>query len=320
MKKVLIAGVLVSGIWGSCSESMVRSVTAQAVPTVQPTTPTIQPQQIELLNAGAEPRRELKFRPIANSQQNITMTMGMSMDILVADTPEPKTSIPTMMIDVKSAIRRVDSNGDIHSRFTYGDVKAIADRDTPPAMLATMQKQLQNLKGIKIEMVISNSGTLISKNLILPKGIDSTVKQTLLQFDRSIDRIAVKLPTEKVGLGAKWRVNDSLQIDGLRLNQSSTYEIVDISETEMKIRTQVTQSAPPQDLPIPGVSSDIQAKLTSLASTGNGIATIRFNSLLPTGGKFSMSTDSKALIQVSSKERPTNTTTKIAIDLNILSK
>ncbi len=320
MKKIIIASILVGGIWGNMLSPVVKPVAAETLPSVPPSTATANASKLELLDAGVAPRRELKFRPVANQKQTMTMTMGMSMEMKIGETPLPKTPIPKMVFKIDSTIQQVDPNGDIHCNFNYSDVRVIADRDTPPEMLAAMQQRIKNLIGIKIDMVISSGGQVKSKNLILPNNIDPAVKQTLSQLDRSMEQLSTRLPPGMVGLGAKWRIQESLKVAGIQFTQSSIHEIVAIDQTGMTIKSQIAQSTLPQDLPLPGVGKDIKAQITSLVSKGEGSYVLLFDSLLPITGKSSINTDSKTSVQMNANEPPTNMTSKIAIDLNISSK
>jgi hypothetical protein len=316
MNKALIVSVLIGGMCGNIAEPMMPPVVAGNIPVAQ-IPPAV---QVKLLTTGAEPRRELKFRPIANTKQTMTMTMGMSMDMMMGDSPMPKLPIPKMVMKMDLNVQQVDPSGDIHYNFAYSDIKVIADKDTPPEMLTAIQKSFKSLMGIKGEMIIGSSGQVKSKNLTLPKTVEPTMKQTLEQLNKSLDQISTRLPSEMVGLGAKWQVTNSLQVAGVRVNQSSTYEIVKLDDRGMTVQNKTIQSSPPQELILPGIDKQVKAKLTSLTSIGEGNYTIQFDSILPIEGKVSVLTDSKMTIQITPKEQPTNLVNKMAIELNISSK
>ena len=320
MNKTLILSVLIGGICGNLSTPMaIQPATAAPLPQLERSLAAA-PANIELLTPGAEPRRELKFRPAANSKQTMTMTMGMSMDMSMGDSPMPKIPIPKMVIKMDLNVQKVDPSGDIYYNFAYGDIKVISDKDTPPAMLAAMQKSLKSLVGIQGNIVINSSGLVKSKNLTLPKTVDPTIKETLEQFNQSIDQISTQLPSGMLGMGAKWQVNNAIQSGGIKFNQSSVYEIVEISDIGMTVQSKMTQSARPQDLKLPNLGKDVKAKLTSLNSTGEGQYRVRFDSLLPISGKLLVNTNSKMSIQISPKEPPANIVNNMAIDLNISDK
>ena len=321
MNKTLIVSILIGGIWGNISSSLIKPAVADNLPAVQPAAKMVMNSaKIQLLDAGAEPRRELKFRPVANTKQTMTMTMGMSMEMIMGESPLPKTPIPKVVMKIDLAVGKIEPSGDINYTFSYGDIKAIGNRDTPPEMLAAMQKSLKNLKGMSGNVVISSGGQVKSKNLVLPKTIDPLMKQTLEQLDKSMDQFSAQLPLERVGLGAKWQTTNSLQVPGIQLNQSATYEIVELNDRGMTIKTKVTQTAPQQDLNLPGAGKEVKARLNSLTSNAEGRSVVVFDSLLPVSGQVSGITNSNMSIQNNAKDTPTNLTSKVGIDLNINSK
>jgi hypothetical protein len=320
MNKTLILSVLIGGMCGNIANPIAIQP-ATAAPLAKLERLTAQPAAtIEILTPGAEPRRELKFRPAANSKQTMVMTMGMSMDMSMAGSPMPQAPIPKMMIKMDLNVQKVDPNGDIHYSFTYGDVKAIAEKETPPEMLAAMQKSLKNLIGIQGNLVMSSSGLVKSKNLIVPKTVEPMLKETLEQFNTSMDRFSTQLPSGLLGVGAKWKVNNAMQSGGIKFNQSATHEIVEVNDIGMTVKTQITQLAPSQDLKLPNIGKNAKIKLTSLASKGEGQYRIQFDSLLPISGKLSINSDSKMSIQSRSKEPPTSMVSNVVIDLNISDK
>ncbi|MCY7366728.1 MAG: hypothetical protein LH474_01065 [Chamaesiphon sp.] len=320
MNKTLILSVLIGGIYGNISTPIaIQPVTAAPLPQLERSLAAT-PATIEVLTPGAEPRRELKFRPAANSKQTMVMTMGMSMDMSMDNNPLPKMPIPKMVIKTDLNVQKVDPSGDIHYNFAYGDIKVISEKDTPPAMLAAMQKSLKSVAGIQGNLVINSSGLIKSKNIVLPKTVDPRIKETLEQFNQSIDQVSTQLPSGMLGVGGKWQVNNVIQSGGIKFNQSAIYEILEISDIGMTVQTKITQSALPQDLKLPNLGKDVQAKLTSLNSTGEGQYRVKFDSLLPIAGKLLLNTNSKMSIKVSPKEPLTNVVNNIAINLNISDK
>ncbi len=318
-KKFVIVSMLVSGMWGNSSLPSRQPAIAQSVPTVTPVTgSTNNVSKLEILDAGAEPRQEVKFRPLANSKQTMTMTMGMSMDMVMGETPLPKTNIPKIVMKIDLTVGEVEASGDIHYSFRYTDINAIADNSTSPEVTAAIQKSFKTLKGISGELVVSNTGQVKSQKLILPKTIDPTTKQTLDRFTKSMEQISTRLPSTVVGLGAKWQTTHSLNMAGLQLNQVTTYEIIAIDARGMTVKCKVAQSAPSQDLIVPGTAANgTKIKLDSLNSSGSGTYAIRFDSLFPLSGKLSSLTESKMSVQINAKEPSTNITSKIAIDLDM---
>jgi hypothetical protein len=322
LKKLLIVSILVGGIWGNDALRSPQPIVAQTAPTVSPATPASIPAKLQLLDAGATPRQELKFRPLANSQQTMTMMMGMSMDMVFGETPMPKTKLPKIAMKLDLKVGKIEPSGDINYSVRYSDINAIADKDTPPELTANIQKTMKTLVGFGGDIVIGSDGRVKSQKLVLPKTIEPTLKQTLDQFTRSLEQISTQLPAQSVGLGAKWQMVNSLTVSGIQLNQTSAYEVVALDASGMTIKFKVSQSAPVQNIVVPGAAANntSKIKIDSLDTTGEGTYMMRFDSLLPISGKLSSVTDSKMSIQSDPKQPVTNISSKFAIDLNLVGK
>ena len=108
---------------------------------------------------------------------------------------------------------------------------------------------------------------------------------------------------------------------GLQLNQAETYEIIEIDSRGMTVKCKVAQSAPPQDLAVPGAAANgAKIKIDSLNSSGGGTYVVLFDSIFPLSGKLSSLTESKMSVRINAQEPSTNITSKIAIDLDMIAR
>jgi hypothetical protein len=320
MNKFLIVSTLIGGMFGSIWAAKIPAIAADS-PTTAPSTQITNPtSKLELLNPGIEPRRELRLRPAVNSKQTMTMTMGMSMGMTMGEMTIPKMALPKVVLKIDLNVTSVDPSGDIHYTFAYSDIKAIADKDTPPELLATMQKGFKSFVGYKGDVVVSNMGKLKSKNLIIPKNVDPMLKKTLEQLSKSMEQVSTPLPTQMLGVGAKWQVTNSVKVSNIQMNQLATYEVLKMDDRGITIRTKINQSAPSQNFQVPGMDAKAKVKLNSLISTGEGRYVLRFDSLLPIEGRLLLDTDSNMSVQNDPKEEPTNVVSKLAIDLTLVGK
>ncbi len=320
MNRVLILSALIGGMWGNISATPIQAVPANSPSAAPQTVANTNTSKIDLLDAGVEPRRELRFRPAVNSKQTMTMTMGMSMDMSMGEMTIPKMALPKIILTIDLNVTAVDRSGDIHYTFAYSDIQAIAEKDTPPESLAAMQKSFKSLVGYQGDMVVSDMGAVKSTKLIAPKNVDPMLKQTLEQLSKSMEQISTPLPSQMLGVGAKWQVTNSLKVSNIRMNQSSTYEVLKIDDRGITIQAKIIQSAPSQNFLIPGMDKKTKVKIKSITSTGEGRYVLRFDSILPVEGQMLLNTDSNMSVQVSPKEKPMDVATKLEIDLTLVGK
>ncbi len=320
MNKVLILSALIGGMWGNISAAPIQAIPANSPSAAPQTVVNTSSSKINLLDAGAEPRRELRFRPAVNSKQTMTMTMGMSMDMSMGEMTMPKMTLPKVVLKVDLNVTSVDPSGDIHYTFAYTDIQAIAAEDTPPEALAAMQKGFKSLVGYQGDIIVSDMGGVKSKKLMIPKNVDPMLKQTLEQLSKSMEQVSTPLPSQMLGVGAKWQVTNSLKVSNIRMNQSSTYEVLKMDDRGITIQAKIIQSAPSQNFKIPGMDKKTKAKIKSIASTGEGRYVLQFDSMLPIEGKMLLNSDTSMSVQASPKEKPMDISTKLEMDLTLVGK
>jgi len=78
----------------------------------------------------------------------------------------------------------------------------------------------------------------------------------------------VRLPEEKVGLGARWESRREIKAYGFKVQQVSTYTLVDRAGDEIMLNVTVQQLALPQKLEFP--EEGIEITVESMTSQANG--------------------------------------------------
>jgi hypothetical protein len=320
MTKAIIVSVLVGGILTNLAPNYIPRATAQTPTKIQHSATPNNSPQLQLLDPGAQPRRELKFTPSRQTKQTLTIQMGMnmemSMDGQAISTPN---KLPKTLMKLDLIVTAVDPNGDIHYDFSYTEARVIPDPQIPKELISAMEKSLKTLIGIKGTVITSNRGQIIRQNLVLPQNMEPNMKQFLSQLNRSLDRISTPLPLEAVGTGAKWSTNLPLDLAGMKINQKTDYEVIALDGSGATIKTKVTQTAPPQNLRLPGTPKTAKIRLNSISSQGEGKVVLQFNSLLPIQGQTSISTRTDMSAQERENEKMINIQNKTSIDLNMSS-
>ena len=96
------------------SQSETRIVAQQPASDVSTPAANSKPLQIELLNPGAEPRQQLRFKPAINVTETTVMTVKMDMEISASGRLSPVAKIPVSAITFETKVTKIDANGDIH--------------------------------------------------------------------------------------------------------------------------------------------------------------------------------------------------------------
>lgn len=291
MRTAIFGSLLLLGVIGG-SEINAREINPQraisqsTAPTIiaQQSSPTITPAktppQIKLLNSGTGDRQLLRFKPAVGTRQVSLMSFDqtMSMSLSGQAMPGKNTTImlPLVNTTIEMVVTKVDDNGDIHYQFGYQGIDVIARPGMPAAMVDLMKSQMETLRNVRGDFVMSDRGLVKSGQFDLPGNLDPMVRQVLEQLSRSMNQLSFPLPEEAVGVGAKWQTSAPLSIAGINLNQSATYELVSANRNLVNLRIQVAQQAPPQLVTPPGIpiSTNVKIQLKKLKTEGQGQSTL----------------------------------------------
>jgi hypothetical protein len=326
MKKSLFVGCLVLLIAGctgkspSSPASSDKSSNTTQLSKESVKNPTAANNQIELVNAGAEPRQQLRFAPPANTKQTVQMTMKMDAAMSVGGQTQPTMATPPMKMTMQTEVTKVDANGDIHANFSYSDADVVTDAKTPPEMASAMRSQLKKIVGMRGSMVIDNQGNTKDVSLDVPETADPNTKQMVQQTVNSLKQISSPVPTEAVGVGAKWRYPSSITANGMTLNQTANYELIDLKDNVATMQVNVEQQAAGQKMNQPGMPPGASVDLKSLKSQGNGKVKMALNRILPVNSEMSVRSNMEMAVKEPGSEKETTMGMQSAMEIDLESK
>lgn len=327
MKKALFVGCLVLFVGGTqkLSSTPVSAGTPWRVaqlsqePANRPA--QVQKNTVELLSAGTEPRQPLRFAPLPNTKQTAQMTMKMDMEMSVGGQTQRLPAPPSMQMTMESNVTKVDANGDIHVNFSYVDTDVVADADTPPEIVNAMRESMKTLVGMKSSAIMDNQGNTKQVNVSFPEEVDSNTKQMMEQLINSMQQISLPMPSEPVGIGAKWQFPNSMVVNGMTLNQMAVCELVDLKDNIATIQVSIEQQADSQKMPLPqGLPAGTSVDLKSLTSQGNGKVTIALNQILPIRSDMSVRSNMEMNFKNAENQQEMTMGMNSVVEMNFQSK
>ena len=299
--------------------AQVPSANNQLVSDSTPTSPTVQ-TKVELLNAGTEPKQELRFKPQVNAKQTVTLTMNMDMTSSIEGRPMPKFQIPASTMKMEAVVTQVDPNGDIHFQFNYTDADVVADSTAQPEIVNAMRSTLKKMVGLKGTFVSDNRGQVKSGNFVIPEGLDPMTKQLLQQVSNSLTQLSAPVPAEAIGKGAKWRVTSSLNLAGINLSQSSIYELASFQDNVANLNITLEQQATSQGLNLPNLPPDATMTLKSLKSQGQGQMKIRLDAAMPMQANISVNSNGEMSLKGANNGKETTVSTQLSMQMTLESQ
>lgn len=326
MKKTLFVSSLCFLLAGGGFKPAAAPVNAEAPSGVKqlvsdstPTSPTVQ-SQVELLNAGSEPKQELRFKPQVNAKQTVTLTMNMDMATSVEGRSMPKFQIPTSTMKMEAVVTQIDPNGDIHFQFDYTDADVVANSTAQPEIVNAMRSTLKKIVGLKGSFVSDNRGQIKSGSFVLPEGLDPLTKQLFQQVSNSLTQLSAPVPAEAIGKGAKWRVASSLNVAGINLSQTAIYELANLQDNVANLNINLEQQATSQALSLPSLPAGSTVTLKSLKSQGQGQMKMRLDAAMPIQANISLNSNGEIGMKGGSNNQETTVGTQLSMQMSLESQ
>jgi hypothetical protein len=116
----------------------------------------------------------------------------------------------------------------------------------------------------------------------LPEELDPGVRATLERTRGELDALALPLPADPVGVGARWRATTTSRIGGFPLRQETTYELTGLEDGAVQYTAEVRQFAEDQDVALDGLPEGTTARLVSSRVEGSASGTMDLASVAAT--------------------------------------
>jgi hypothetical protein len=277
----------------AASEQPVTQAPPEPEPPKEPT--------VTLVEAGAEPRTELRYAPKAKQKERLRMLMDLKL-VTQIDGQARGVVVPRMQIDMNLQISSVAANGDIDYDLELMSAKAQPTKDVPAEAMKALSAELKKVEGLKGHGTMDARGITKSFEIGVPKSIDPMVKQTLDQLSTAMQNIANPFPTEPVGVGAKWDVKVLYMQQGMRLEQVNHATLEAKKGNQLTVRMQIEQTAKPQPVPLSSLP-DATAHLLSLRTRGTALSKNDLRKLVPVSADFDMKIQMKVKVSESKSQK-----------------
>ena len=279
-----------------------------------PTMPAnkIEPGEVKLIKAGAEPRRALRVKTAVGHKEQMQMTMAMEIGMELAGKKQPGGALPPMVMTMNMTVAEVRPSGDIAYNFKLTKTDIPPVRGVKAELLGAMKKGLAQLVGLKGSAIVSDRGFTKDVKIEMPPGADPQMKQIMSGMEQAMNQIAAPFPEEAVGKGAEWQFANAMTQNGVSLTQVATYQLAKLKGDEVGLKVKVTQFAPKQKVASPlGVSVD----LLNLSSHGNGKTKLVLDRLSPLKSIMDLKSDVTMGVPAKGQMRTMKMTTKMRLEV-----
>ena len=328
MKRLFLASSIFIVFAGWGLEQNLKSVNAQTsssivIQTQKQTTKNkaARVPQLKLISTGTGNKEKLRFTPKVGAKQTISVTLNKDTLMSIGDFKMPRAKLPAYLITLDSTVTKVDSNGDIFYDIAYSDVKIKGDAQTRPQLIKVISSQIGQLENFRASAVIDSQGRTKKLNYAIPSTVDVNIKFLVEQLSNSLQQLSTPVPEEAVGSGAKWQVSSDTSINGINLNQTTTYELVDVKNGVATVNVNLQQQeTSTQVIDYPGLPLDGILTLQTFRSKAQGEAKIDLDKVMPISSQLSLLADSKYIGKNINTLEETPLISTLKVDLNIQGK
>jgi hypothetical protein len=272
--------------------------------------------KIHLLEAGAEPRRQLRLKLDANRGNKMEMRMGMTMRMNIGGNSPPPITLPDMISVMEVTPRTVAADRGVFA-WEVTSYKVANTPGVPAALRAELGKQLGALVGAKGTNSLDNRGRNLGATFEMPPGIPPQVAQMLDGMRNALSTMSAPLPQEAVGVGASWRTEMDMVQNGMTAKVAYVFEVKAIKGDRVDLAVELTTAGVPGPFNPPGMPPGTKGRLDSMTGTGAGTVQLDLASVVPVASKIRSNTESQVTVEAMGSKQSVKTS--MAIDMAIKS-
>jgi hypothetical protein len=165
------------------------------------------------------------------------------------------------------------------------------------SIIQTVNGQKQSPKAVEVSAGLRMTVTQVDADgrrtitfaYEFPPGTDPATQQSLEQFESQLDSLATPFPAEPVGKGARWKVTQHPEVNGLSTTQDIVYTLKQRDGDQITLRMEVGQKAAPQEVSSAAMPANTTARLTKSSGKGAGDITLDLTKVLPDESRASLS-------------------------------
>jgi len=238
---------------------------------------------VKLLEAGAEPRTQLRYHVKAGDKQSAIVTIKVKLDVPAGAmgqgaAPQAAPAVPAVTVPMAITVQNVAANGDITYQAVMGEATLVQDTNTTPEIAQQMQPALAGIKGNSSTTVMSSRGLVKKTDSKTPANANPQARQYLDQIKEISSALGTELPDEAVGVGAKWEVKQQTKAQGATVDEKMIYEMTALDANKFTIKCD-------EDL---DAMAGGKAAASGVTGSVSGTSTVDLTKVVPSTGEARM--------------------------------
>ncbi|NOY93062.1 MAG: hypothetical protein GXP55_17905 [Deltaproteobacteria bacterium] len=233
--------------------------------------------EITLLDAGAEPRRVLRYQIPEGATERIQVSQRVETTIsLEGHRMGSPTALP-IVTRVSFGPASITQSGGVITPFRVDAMELGRGEGMAEAAQRAAAAAVEPLVGTTGSLQTDARGRVIRSNIDVPPGVTPQMASTLENMRKAMVDAGVPFPEQAVGVGARWQVRKRIAQGGLQIETVATYTLQELTADGGRLDRLLSGSAPPQ--PFPATPDGSTAELESLTLRGGGETRFSFTQL-----------------------------------------
>lgn len=269
---------------------------------------------VNVIDAGAEPRHELKFAPKTGTTEKMSLSMDMTMSMKVMGMPMPAMPVPTLVLDHDVVVLEPTPSGNLRYRVEVVDVRVEGE-----GMVADqMKSQLDSsIRGLSTEVELTPSGRPVEVEYKLPAGANQADDQKAMEnLQRQSSELCAPLPEQPIGVGGSWEVISKTENSGLEVFSRALYTVTSITGSSIDLALQLEQRLVDGKI-TQGLPSGADAEVQSFTSMGEGAMSLSVDKLVGVSS-MKMVTDMSMAVTVAGAQNTMESVTTMEMKMSPL--
>lgn len=274
--------------------------------------PQASEEPAKVVEAGAEPRKELRVHPKPGDKQTATMTLKTTVATTMTGMPSQSVKAPTINMTYETTVKSVSEDGDISYEVVVKDASVPDEPGTLPQAVEPLKAALAGMQGLSGTGTVSARGQSKGFAFNFPTNVTPQTRQLVDQMKDAFVNLTALLPQEALGTGAKWEAKEPIKSQGATIDQTATYQLASAEGEHIVIKSTVAQSASNQKVEVPSMPG-MKLKLTKFVGKGTVSTTLDLARLLPAAKTTDLHTEQYLTMDAGGQSQELSTKTDASL-------
>ncbi|MFW5879085.1 MAG: hypothetical protein ACOCVR_04620 [Myxococcota bacterium] len=246
---------------------------------------------LTLLEAGQEPREELRYDIPEDFSGRLDMELAMRMR-------RPQLfEMPRMRLGMNLFDLERDEQGFAYS-FRLDEPEVIEEEggELPADRAEGLRRDLSSAGRLEGRVWLDERGVLRDVSFSRTEK-EGRVGQLGAEIEHSVRSMTMPLPEEPVGIGAKWAMTQTVTMNGLTFEQRSEMTLRERDGDRLVVETEISQTAARQQVDNPQLPPGATMHVNRMQGSSGGVSYVDLKSLMPHRPTTTLSTN-ESLMEV----------------------